>query len=149
MKANYFFFFCIFIALSSSLSAVPPVSKQIRIVVITGGHDYKAEQFNQMLASLGENITYKVAELPGAYSLFLPENRNKYDVLVLYHMWQEITSEQAKTFADLIREGKPLVVLHHSICAYDDWPEYFNIIGGKYFHKPTTINGKEYPVCSY
>jgi type 1 glutamine amidotransferase len=149
MKANYFFFFCIFIALSSSLSAVPPVSKQIRIVVITGGHDYKAEQFNQMLASLGENITYKVAELPGAYSLFLPENRNKYDVLVLYHMWQEITPEQAKTFADLIWEGKPLVVLHHSICAYDDWPEYFNIIGGKYFHKPTTINGKEYPVCSY
>jgi type 1 glutamine amidotransferase len=41
------------------------------------------------------------------------------------------------------------VALHHSICAYDDWPEYFNIIGGKYFHKPTTVNGKEYAVCSY
>ncbi|MBE3085961.1 MAG: ThuA domain-containing protein, partial [Bacteroidetes bacterium] len=79
----------------------------------------------------------------------LPENRSKYDVLVFYHMWQKITDDQAKVFADCIRQGKPLVVLHHSICAYDDWPEYFNIIGGKYFHKPTTVNGKEYAVCSY
>jgi hypothetical protein len=64
-------------------------------------------------------------------------------------MWQKITDEQAKVFADCIRQGKPLVALHHSICAFDDWPEYFNIIGGKYFHKPTTVNGKEYPACSY
>jgi len=41
------------------------------------------------------------------------------------------------------------VALHHSICAFDDWPGYWNIIGGKYFHKPTTVGGKEYPACSY
>ena len=39
--------------------------------------------------------------------------------------------------------------MHHSICAYDDWPEYLNIIGGKYFHKPTIVKGKEYQACSY
>jgi type 1 glutamine amidotransferase len=102
-----------------------------------------------MLASLGENIQYQIAELPAAYEMFLPENRSKYDVLVFYHMWQTITDEQAKVLSDCISQGKPLVVLHHSICAYDDWPEYVNIIGGKYFHKPTTIKGKEYPACSY
>jgi type 1 glutamine amidotransferase len=133
----------------STISAARPSSKPIRILVITGGHDYKAEPFNKMLSSLGENITFQIAELPGAYDMFLPENRTKYDVLVLYHMWQKITDEQAKVFADCIREGKPLIVLHHSICAYDDWPEYFNIIGGKYFHKTTTVNGKEYAPCSY
>jgi type 1 glutamine amidotransferase len=128
-------------------AAYPP--KPIRILVITGGHDYKVDQFNQMLASLGENISYQVSELPGAYDMFLPENRGKYDVLVFYHMWQTITEEQAKVFAECIKEGKPVVALHHSICAYDDWPEYFKIIGGKYFHKPTVINGKTYAVCSY
>jgi uncharacterized protein len=133
----------------NNLSAGNPPARPIRILVITGGHDYKVEQFNQMLTGLGENITYQVAVLPAAYDMFLPENRSKYDVLLFYHMWQKITEEQAKVFADCIRQGKPLVVLHHSICAYDDWPEYFNIIGGKYFHKPTTVNGKEYPVCSY
>jgi hypothetical protein len=102
-----------------------------------------------MLSSLGENITYQVVELPAAYDMFLPENRNKYDVLVFYHMWQKISDEQATILADCIREGKPLVALHHSICAYDDWPEYFNIIGGKYFHKPTVVKGEKYPACTY
>jgi hypothetical protein len=131
------------------LSAANLSAKPIRILVITGGHSYEVEQFNQMLTSLGENFTYQIAELPAAYDVFLPENRSKYDVLVFYHMWQQITDEQAKVLTDCIKKGKPLVALHHSICAFDDWPGYFNIIGGKYFHKPTTVNGKEYPACSY
>jgi type 1 glutamine amidotransferase len=137
------------LAISSSLFAFTPPAKPIRILVVTGGHGYKVEQFNEMLASLGENITYQIAELPAAYDMFLPENRNKYDVLVFYHMWQKITDEQAKVFSDCIRKGKSVVALHHSICAYDDWPEYFNIIGGKYFHKPTEFKGRTYPVSSY
>jgi hypothetical protein len=137
--------FLLIIATTVSLFA----SKPIRILVITGGHSYKVEEFNQMLASLGPQITYQVAELPSAFEMFKPSNRDKYDVLVFYHMWQTITDEQAKIFADCIRQGKPVVVLHHSICAFDDWPEYWNIIGGKYFHKPTTFNGKEYAACSY
>jgi Uncharacterized protein conserved in bacteria len=145
MKKLLFFILITFLNFSSANSSSNP----IRILVITGGHDYKIAEFNQMLASLGDNITYQISELPAAYDFFLPENRSKYDVLVFYHMWQTITDEQARMLADCISQGKPLVALHHSICAYDDWPEYVNIIGGKYFHKPATINGKEYPVSSY
>ncbi len=124
-------------------------SKSIRVLVITGGHNYKVDEFNRMFESLSPGISYKVAQLPAAYEQFLPENRDQYDVLVFYHMWQKITEEQAEIFAGCIREGKPVVALHHSICAFDDWPEYWNIIGGKYFHKETTFNGKVYPPCSY
>ena len=124
-------------------------AKPIRILVITGGHSYKTVEFNLMLASLGDNISFEIAELPAAFDMFLPENRGKYDALVFYHMWQKITDEQAKNFSECISQGKPLVALHHSICAFDDWPEYFNIIGGKYFHKPTTVNGKEFAACTY
>ena len=148
MKKIKLFLFLILTSLIQ-LSAADPPSVPIRIMVITGGHDYQKEQFNQMLAGLGENITYQIAELPAAYDMFLPQNREKYDVLVFYHMWQDITEEQKKIFSECIGNGKPLVALHHSICAYDNWPEYLNIIGGKYFHKPTVINGKEYPPCSY
>jgi type 1 glutamine amidotransferase len=137
----------VIVLLFFSVSAIP--QKPIRVLVITGGHDYKKEEFNKMFESLAPAITYTIAGLPGAYDMFLPENRSKYDVLVFYHMWQKITDEQAKNFADCIRSGKPLVALHHSICAYDDWPEYWNIIGGKYFHKETTFNGKVYQPCSY
>ena len=134
--------------LAFSLSAKNP-PKPIRALVITGGHGYKVEQFNAMFESLAPEISFSIAELPGAYEKFLPENRDQYDVLVFYHMWQKITDQQAEVFADCIKNGKPVVVLHHSICAYDDWPEYWNIIGGKYFHKETTFNGKVYQPCSY
>jgi type 1 glutamine amidotransferase len=140
--------FLLIIATTFALSASKP-SKSIRILVITGGHAYKVEQFNQMLSSFGPSITYQIAELPGAYDMFQPGNQQKYDVLVFYHMWQTITDEQAKAFAECIRNGKPVVALHHSICAYDDWPEYWDIIGGKYFHKVTTFKGKEFQPCSY
>jgi type 1 glutamine amidotransferase len=145
---NILFSLLIIFSTTLVLSASEP-SKPIRILIITGGHDYKVEQFNQMLSSLAPEISYQVAELPSAFEMFKPENRNKYDVLVFYHMWQTITDEQAKDFADCIWQGKPVVALHHSICAFDDWPEYWNIIGGKYFHKPTIFKGKEYPACSY
>lgn len=102
-----------------------------------------------MLSSLAPEISYQVAELPAAFEMFRQANRNKYDVLVFYHMWQTINEEQATDLADCVRQGKPLVALHHSICAFDDWPEYWNIIGGKYFHRQTTFKGIEYAPCSY
>jgi uncharacterized protein len=148
MKKFHLFLLLILVSLLS-LSAAESHTGPIRVLVITGGHDYQKDQFNQMLAGLGENISYQIEELPVAYDMFLPQNREKYDVLVFYHMWQEITNEQAKVVSDCIRNGKPLIALHHSLCAYDNWPEYCNIIGGKYFHKPTVISGKEYPACSY
>ena len=125
--------------------AKPP----IRIIVVTGGHNYNKTTFNEMLNSLGKNITSQVVEFPAAFDQFQPEQRNNYDVLVFYHMWQKITPEQEKVFAECISSGKPLVALHHSICAFDEWPEYWRIIGGKYFHKPTVVDGKEYAACSY
>lgn len=144
---NLFACLLFFVSSFSILIAGPP--KPIRALVITGGHGYKVEQFNQMFISLAPEITFEIAELPGAYDKFLPENRDSYDVLVFYHMWQKITEARSEVFADCIRKGKPVVVLHHSICAYDDWPEYWNIIGGKYFHKETTFKGKTYKPCSY
>lgn len=143
LLASFLFFFCY------SLSGSGYSEKPVRILVITGGHSYKEAEFNSMLESLSPAITYEIAELPGAFDMFLPASRDKYDVLVFYHMWQKITGEQADVLAECIRNGKPVVALHHSICAFDDWPEYWNIIGGKYFHKPTTVGGKEYPACTY
>jgi uncharacterized protein len=133
------------LVMPSNLLAKAPV----RILVVTGGHSYNKTTFDEMLNGLGKNIASQVVEFPAAFDEFLPENRSKYDVLVFYHMWQKITPEQEKVFADCIRDGKPVVVLHHSICAFDEWPEYWHIIGGKYFHKPTIIDGKEYAACTY
>jgi type 1 glutamine amidotransferase len=131
------------------LSCIGAQARSVRVMVITGGHSYAIDEFNQMFSDLGDPISFEVVSFPEAYSLFLPENRSQYDVLVFYHMWQDITVEEGKNISECIKEGKPLVVLHHSICAFDNWPEYINVIGGKYFHKPTLVDGMEYPVCKY
>jgi type 1 glutamine amidotransferase len=146
---NFLLFILILFVFSLTSAVKSDENKPIRLLVITGNHSYNKETFNAMFASLGNTITYQTAEFPAAYDMFLPENRSKYDVLVFYHMWQKITDEQKAIFADCIRQGKPVVALHHSICAFDDWEEYWHIIGGKYFHKPTIVDGKEYPACSY
>lgn len=137
------------IALIFPLHWVYSSQDSIRVLVITGGHGYNVESFNIMFASLEPGIVYQIAELPAAYEMFKPESRKKYDVLVFYHMWQQISEEQKEILTDCIRQGKPVVALHHSICAFDDWPEYWNIIGGKYFHKTTSFKGKVYQPCSY
>jgi type 1 glutamine amidotransferase len=141
-------FFLVFVAIMIPMATVNG-SEPVKVLVVTGGHDYDKGAFEQMLTALGREITFEIAELPVAFDMFLPENKDKYDVLVFYHMWQTITDGQKKELADCIRQGKPLVVLHHSICAFDGWEEYIRIIGGKYFHSATVMAGKEYPASSY
>jgi hypothetical protein len=133
----------------SGIPDIDHLSQPLHVLVITGGHEYNMQTFNEMLDSFGPAITFSVAEFPEAFDYFLPENRSKYDVLLFYHMWQTIAPEQAKNMAECIKGGKPVVVLHHSICAFDDWNEYRNIIGGKYFHKVTTVEGKEFKPSTY
>lgn len=146
---NILLFILILFPFSMNYPAGRNDNPPIRVLIITGGHTYNEETFNSMFRSFGNTMTFQIVEFPSAYDMLLPAYRDKYDVLVFYHMWQTITEEQKKVFIDCITEGKPVVVLHHSICAFDDWAEYWHIIGGKYFHRPTIVDGKEYPACSY
>ena len=146
---NLLLFILVLFSFSMTSEAGNDNPKPIRVLLITGGHSYNEETFNAMFKSFGEAVTFQIAEFPSALDMFLPESRDKYDVLVFYHMWQTISEEQKRIFIDCISQGKPVVALHHSICAFDDWEEYRHIIGGKYFHKPTIIDGKEYPACTY
>jgi hypothetical protein len=149
MKMRTWNFLMLILLLMGMAIASPAQPSTISVLVVTGGHDYNRQSFEGMLDSLPGTISYKIVEFPEAFTLFEKQHRNEYDVIVFYHMWQEITSNQENELAECIREGKPLVVLHHSICAFDNWAEYINIVGGKYFHRPDTVDGQELPVSSY
>lgn len=147
MKNIFFAALLIFSPLLMQAQDMP--DKPLRLLVITGGHDYDKAPFGEMLASFGEGVSFEVVEFPQAFQMFQVENRSKYDVLVFYHMWQKITDQQKKELSECIASGKPLVVLHHSICAFDGWDEYLSIAGGKYFHHPTVVNGQKYDASVY
>lgn len=55
-----------------------------------------------------------------------------YNVVVLYDMSQNITEAQKARFSSLFDKGVGLVVLHHALVSYQKWPEYEQIIGGRY-----------------
>ncbi|MCU4162468.1 hypothetical protein [Carboxylicivirga caseinilyticus] len=58
---------------------------------------------------------------------------NNYDILIFYDLNDSITSEQKAAYWNLLKSGKPMLFLHHTLVSYQDWPEFTKIIGGKYF----------------
>jgi len=121
----------------------------IRVLIVTGGHDFEREPFFEMFRGF-EGIDFKEAVHPSADSLLNPGLRQSFDAVVFYDMPAEI-SEKCKTdFVSLLNEGTGVVFLHHSIASYQTgWEEFGAILGGKYHEKPGVKNGKPYAASSY
>jgi type 1 glutamine amidotransferase len=113
---------------------------KLRVLVITGGHDFERESFFTLFQGY-DDIEYKEAVHPEANNMFAPDAIKNFDVIVLYDMNQQITEEQKRNFVSALRAGKGLVVIHHAIANYQDWPEYEKIIGGRYYLEPKVVNG--------
>ncbi len=105
----------------------------LRLLVVTGGHDYPTS-------------FYTLFEEPGKFhwdhaisnhEAFRSDLREKYDVLVLYDMSTEISEAEKKNLADFLESGKGMVVLHHAILDYPQWEWWWrDVVGGKYLSNP-------------
>lgn len=115
----------------------------VRVLIITGGHDFERTEFFAAFDAM-PGIEWKEAQHPDANRLYAEEAAQTYDVLVLYDMVQAITEEEKENLVRLLKEqGKGLVSLHHSIINYHAWPEFSNIIGGRYYIEDTVVNGQK------
>jgi len=117
------------LALNSSFSA----SKK-KILIVTGGHEFDRVSFFQMFDSF-DWLSYTELVQPKAGIQLETIDLATFDAVVFYHMPKTITDEEKKGYYRLLKSGKGLLFLHHSICAYQDWPEYESIVGGKYYEK--------------
>jgi len=117
---------------------------KIRVLLVTGGHPFEKEPFFKLFQD-NPDITYRAVEHPNAPALLTAEAAKQYDVIVMYDFNQKITEEAKADFVARLKDGKGLVVLHHAIAAYPTWPEYWNIIGARYYLAKTNINGVEKP----
>ena len=123
--------------------------ENVKILVVTGGHDFNEEVFFRMMDNF-EGIEYDRAEHPTAHALLKKEAISKYDAILLYDMPQEIDKESQDDFIAMLRDGKGLVVLHHAFCSYDEsWPEYTLIAGGRYHHYQWEKEGAPQPPSGY
>jgi type 1 glutamine amidotransferase len=156
MKRNAPLLICLFLTalicscstFSSHQDSSNKQQEKLKVVVVTGGHDFEHKPFFEMFDSF-ENIQYVEAEQKDDSEIFEDIAGFDYDVIVFYNMTQKISPKRQANFIKLLNRGVGLVAVHHSIANFQDWPEYRNIIGAKYYLKETTENGVTYPRGEY
>jgi type 1 glutamine amidotransferase len=123
-------------------------TRKLKVVVVTGGHDFEHEPFFKMFDSM-EQISYTEAVQKDDSELFEDISGWNYDVIVFYSMTQKISEKRRQNFLKLLDRGVGVVALHHIMCAFQDWPEFSKIIGAKYCLADTTIDGVMYKAGTY
>jgi type 1 glutamine amidotransferase len=91
------------------------------------------------------DVTIATFTHPQAHAQLRPDAAKNYDAIVLYDLWQNITDEAKTDFVNFLKAGKGLLVLHHAIANYQNWPEYWKMAGGRYYLNKTKVDGVEKP----
>ncbi len=147
MKLTRFLCLAIFVSIfvpvieSFGGEETPPAGK-VRVLLVTGGHDFERERFFKFFDGLPGISTHAVAQ-SNFFPLLKPAAAKEYDAVVLYNYNQQINPEEQADFLARLKEGKGLVILHHAVVAYPRWPEFVNILGAKYYLAATNVNGVE------
>jgi len=120
---------------------LPPRSTgPIKVAVLTGGHGFERKPFLEMFDSF-KGIKYTEVQLKDHSEIFEDISKWDYDVIVMYNMTQKISPQRQKNFIKLLKKrGVGVVALHHTMGAFQQWPEYRKIIGSKYYLKETQEN---------
>jgi len=106
--------------------------RKFKVLVVTGGHGFEEAPFFKMFSDNAE-ITFTAAEQSKTNAnVYDRDDLLTYDVVVLYDLIQNITEAQKVKLKSLFTRGTGLVVLHHALASYQRWPEYEQIIGGRY-----------------
>lgn len=114
--------------------------KKIKVLLITGGHGFQHQPFYDVFNSIS-SISYDTMVQPKANAFIASGEIDKYDVLVFYDMEDSIPASHQQAYIDLLRRGKSMIFLHHSLVSYQKWPEFIKIVGGQYHTNPVLVNG--------
>jgi type 1 glutamine amidotransferase len=120
------------LAESGSVKPPPPLQPRadtVRGLLITGGHDHEISFYT--LFHGYEDL----ARLPvtSSATAFQSDLRGKYDVLIMYDFSRDLTETGRKNLRDFVESGKGIVVLHHALLNYQDWPWWYqHVVGGSY-----------------
>lgn len=131
----------------------------LNVLVVTKGHPFERDPFFAMFEAQSD-MAYTAVEQPAAQMFFSTENAKPYDAFVLYDMpgieftpsgprFHDPPAEYVSRFLDLLESGHGFVFLHHSIAGWPTWPEYAEIIGGRFLYAPDEIHGRPFPASGY
>lgn len=129
------------------------------LLVLSGGHPYEAEPFEELIHSLGDwAITHLVH--PEAEEAVADGAAAAADALLFYDMGgYEFADGQVKTrppseafkaaISDRFAAGKGAVAMHHALAGWADWPEWAEMLGGRFLYQPGEWKGQSAPDSGY
>ena len=119
-----------------------------KILVVAGGKQFEEKQFYEMFSSFND-VVFDTASKPRAFDIFNSGKIKEYMAVIFYDTYQPITGEQKTSFLNIFNLGIGCVFLHHAMVSHQEWEEYENIIGGRYYHDTYYDDGKKYGPSTY
>lgn len=115
--------------------------QKLKVAVLTGGHGFDHKSFFSLFEGFSD-VTVEEIVLKKDSTVFDDISQWLYDVILMYHMTQEITDKQKENFLKLLDKGVGVVAMHHCFGGHQGWDEFSKIIGGRYCTRKTVVDGK-------
>ncbi len=132
----------------SDLSHQRGADTPVKVLVVTGGHGFDEKPFYKMFADF-ESFEIDHVKIKKECTYFDDISQWSYDVIVFYNFRNKLSGKGRKNLLKLCNKGIGMVVLHHAIAGFDEWPMWPKIVGAQYFLKDTEIDGKVWKRCTY
>ncbi len=132
----------------------------LNVLVAAKGHPYERDAFMGIFEGM-DGIAASLVEQPAAARLMNPEGMAGFDILALYDMpgldfaakpcpgFVEPDDAFKAGFRALLDHGKGVLALHHAIAGWPAWPEYAELLGGRFLYQPQVLRGRERPDSGY
>jgi type 1 glutamine amidotransferase len=132
----------------------------LNVIVAAKGHPYFRDPFMAMFDTL-PGIACTLVEQPAVQRLMSPEGMRGFDALVLYDMpGLDFAAPERPGYVEpdpafksgllaLLDQGKGVVALHHAIAGWPAWPEYAELLGGRFLYRPGPLRGADRPDSGY
>lgn len=122
-----------------------------RLILLTGGHPFERAAFLAMLPPAGWEVV--ALRHPAAETELPALSIDDGDVLLCYDMpgyrFTPGAMETRLPSPDFQRcimaraeAGCGMVMMHHALAGWADWPEWGDIVGGRFLYRPSTIRGR-------
>ncbi len=126
-------FYCFLLILLSSLS-LPAQSNEgttekVRLLIVMGGGTYESSVFRFFDTLDGVSYTLVMSDTVA----FKEDFRDQYDAVLMYNLSSSLAEPARSNLVRFIESGKGLVVWHHALANYGDWPWWYQeVVGGRY-----------------
>lgn len=125
---------------------------QRNVLVITKGHPFEREPFFRIFDEMS-GVDWTHVEHPAAEALLTPRQGARFDAYVAYDMpgirfapggpeMPEPEADLKENFMALVEAGHGFVFLHHAIAGWPAWPDYGELVGGRFLYVPTDVRGR-------